>query len=92
MADQNKPATAVKVTVVFPLGIKPFHAEVAPTAIVGTVLSEAMTFFGVKADGQTVYYLTHKGQRQAGDVKIGDLAGHAHAVEFNMAKELIQGA
>jgi len=28
----------------------------------------------------------------AGDVKIADLAGHAHAVEFKMAKELIQGA
>jgi hypothetical protein len=92
MSNENQPATTVKVTVVFPLGAKPFHEEVTPRTTVGIIRSRAMTYFGIAEDGQSTYYLTFRNQRQRDDIKVGDLAGPAHAVQFTMVKELIQGA
>src|SRR5437870_5707567 len=88
---EPKPQT-IKVTVTFPISpAGPFHAERDAIETVGMLREDAMTHFGVAADTQHSYYLTHDGQQVDDTVTIGHEAGPAHAVKLTLVKELIQG-
>jgi hypothetical protein len=50
-----------------------------------------MSYFGVADDAQFTYVLTHDGQKQDPNTKLGSIAGEAHAVEFRLVKVITQG-
>lgn len=81
----------IQVTVTFPLGKTPFHADATATQTIGELRSAAMNHFGVSPDSQTQYYLTHNGQRLDDTKTVGDVAGPAHGLKLTLVKELIQG-
>jgi len=86
-----KPKT-VQVTVTFPISpAGPFRDERPVRETVGVLREEAMVHFGVVADTQHSYYLTHNGKKVDDSRTIGDVAGTAHAVKFTLVKELVQG-
>lgn len=90
MESTKAPAT-IAVTVGFPVAPHPYRDAVAPDTTVGTVRAAAMASFGISDDPQFEYYLTHGGERQSDDNAVGQVAGHAHAVKFNLVKRIIQG-
>lgn len=90
--EQDKAKATIKVTVTFPLGEGPYHDDVPPDTTVGDVRSAAMRGFGVTEDPALVFYLIHAGDRIDDGRTIGDVAGHAAAVKFTLAREIIQGA
>jgi hypothetical protein len=86
-----KPKT-VQVTVTFPISpAGPLRGERPGHETVGLLREEAMIHFGVAADTQHSYYLTHDGRKIEDSHTIGDVAGAAHAVKFTLVKELVQG-
>jgi hypothetical protein len=89
--ESTKAPATIAVTVSFPVAPHPYHDAVAPDTTVGTVRGPAMASFGIGEDPQHEYYLTHRGERQPDDRTIGEAAGHAHAVKFNLVKRIIQG-
>lgn len=85
-------STTINVTVAFPLSKKPpYHSDAESSTLVATVRTASMGHFEVQDDPQTLYYLTHDGDKQSSDKTIGEIAGEAHAVKFTLVKELIQG-
>lgn len=91
---EERTRTSIKVTVTFPGFSRkpPFHGQFPETATVGEVRKAAMLHFDAHEDPNSVFYLSFERQRQADDVVLGKLVGHAHAAEFRLAKETIQGA
>lgn len=69
----------------------PYAAQVAPETTVGAVRQAAMQHFGVADDGQFAYVLTHGGQEQPNDRTVGEIAGHANDVKFQLVKKITQG-
>jgi hypothetical protein len=90
---EERTRTSIKVTVTFPGFSRkpPFQGEFPETAMVGEVRKAAMQYFDVHEDPNSVFYLTFERQRQADDVVLGKLVGPAHAAEFRLAKDTIQG-
>jgi hypothetical protein len=82
----------IEVTVAFAAADRPYHHEYADTALIATVLTEALAAFTVTSDGTTRYYLVHGGDEVPGDKTVGEVAGHAHALHLKLRTELIQGA
>lgn len=88
---QGKPDT-VHVTVTFPLGPKPpYKADENRETTVDEIRVQAMDHFEVSDTETTVYYLTHQGTTPAPSTTLGDLAENAAAVQFTLAKRLVQG-
>lgn len=90
------PETAVhptiKVTVTFPISpAGPLRREHRAGATIGSLRDEAMNHFGVAADAQHSYYLTHGGRQVEDGRTVGDVAGPAGAAKFTLVKELVQG-
>lgn len=89
---KRKPADQVAVHVTFSLSTeKAFKAEYPPETTLGTVRAAAMTHFHAQEDPNSTYYLTSDRQRRVDTVAVGDLAGHAHALNLRLVKELTQG-
>lgn len=91
-----KPATAIQVTVTFPVSKKgPFKADYSADTTVGDVREAAMSHFGVvdsvTGDQQTTYVLTHGGKRQENDATLGGIAGEARALPFRLVQVITQG-
>jgi hypothetical protein len=91
LVESTKAPATIAVTVGFPVAPHPYRDAVAPNTTVGTVRAAAMASFGIGDDPQFEYYLTHRGERQPDDHTIGQVAGHAHAVKFNLVKAIFQG-
>jgi hypothetical protein len=92
MNDKNeKNQTNIQVTVTFPLAAKPFHGDYALTTSVGQVRSGAMADFGAAEEPNSVYYLTHGGDRLPDERALGEVADHARGLKFRLVKELVQG-
>lgn len=88
---EPKPKT-VQVTVTFPISpAGPLRGERPARETVGALREEATIHFGVAADTQHSYYLTHDGKKIDDSHTIGDVAGTAHAAKFTLVKELVQG-
>lgn len=86
-----KPKT-IEITVTFPISpAGPLRGNRPAAETVGALRDEAMTHFGVAADGQHSYYLTHDGKKVDDTETIGQVAGTAHATKFTLVKELVQG-
>ncbi len=82
----------IKVTVTFPISpAGPLHGERSATEAIGALREEAMAHFGVAADAQHSYYLTHNGKKIDDGQTIGQAAGKASAAKFTLVKELVQG-
>ncbi len=81
----------IKITVTFPLGLKPYQDTFAAATTVGSVRSAAMAGFGVVEDPGLAFYLVHANQRVDDSTTIGAIAGHAAAVKFTLTREVIQG-
>ncbi len=82
----------VAVTVRFALSRQsPYHGDFAQETLVGTVRDRAMHALGVTPDPQYVYYLTHNRTKVDDTKRLSDVAGSAKAIEFGLAKELLQG-
>jgi hypothetical protein len=83
----------IKVQVTFPVSKKgPYRAEDPPETTVGAVRMAATSWFEVSDDGQFVYVLTYAGLDQPNERTIGEVAEHAHGVEFKLVKKITQGA
>jgi hypothetical protein len=92
MTTEHEIRTKIKVTVTFSFSTKPpFHDEFESSDTLLHVRQAAMGYFEVNEDPASVYYLSFRRQRQDDGVVLGELAGSAHAVEFRLIKELIQG-
>lgn len=87
----SAPRASIKVNVTFPLANRPYHDEVSPETTVGAVRAAAMSGFVVTEDPALVFYLVHTGDRVDDAKTIGEVAGHAAAVKFTLAREIIQG-
>jgi hypothetical protein len=88
---EPKPKT-IQVTVTFPISpAGPLRGERPARETVGALREEAIAHFGVAADTQHSYYLTHDGRKVDDAHTIGQVAGTAHAVKFTLVKELVQG-
>lgn len=84
--------TTLAVTVKFPLSKeKHYRADLPRTARVGDVRTAAMGHYGVADDSSYRYYLTHQRETQPEERTLDQVAGPAHAVEFRLVKELVQG-
>jgi hypothetical protein len=82
----------IKVTVAFPISpAGPLHGDRPAAETVGTLRDEAMDHFGVAADAEHSYYLTHAGKQLEDGQTIGGVAGTASAAKFTLVKELVQG-
>jgi hypothetical protein len=91
-SEKPKPTDQVAVHVTFALSTeKAFKQEYSPETTLGTVRTAAMMHFHAQEDPNSTYYLTSDRQRHADSVTVGDLAGHAHALNLRMVKELTQG-
>lgn len=85
-------AETIEVTVTFPISLAgPMRGGRPDSELVGALREEAMSHFGVAADAQHSYYLTHAGTRLDDHRTVGDVAGAAHAAKFTLVKELVQG-
>ncbi|HCT80362.1 MAG TPA: hypothetical protein DGG94_01020 [Micromonosporaceae bacterium] len=87
----NRP-DEIKVKVTFATANHPYDHEYARTALIGTVLQDALAAFGVAPDGTTRYYLKHDGDEVPVDKTVGEIAGHARALHLKLRTETIQGA
>ena len=84
--------TSIKTKVTFPVSKKgPFSEDDTPETTVATVLTAAMSYFGVADDAQFTYVLTHDGQKQEPNTTLGNIAGEARAVAFRLVKVITQG-
>jgi hypothetical protein len=90
-AGGRKAMTNINVMVAFPLGHGPYHEEFAAAATAGEVRAAAMTHFGVVEDPALRFYLTHNGDEVADSTTVGEAAGHAKAVRFILAREVVNG-
>jgi hypothetical protein len=87
----RKAGQTINVTVAFPLGQGPFHGDFSSDATVGQVKTAAIEHFGVVNDAAVRIYLTHDGDEVADTVTVGEVAGHAKAVRFILAREVVNG-
>ncbi len=90
-ADGRQAKDTIKTIVTFPLGHQPFQDDYEPTVMVGTVRAAAMTYFEVSEDPALRFYLVHDGDEAPDTKTLGDLAGHAKALKFTLAKEIVNG-
>ncbi len=82
----------IAVTVRFALSRQsPYHGDFAQETLVSTVRDLAIHALGVTPDPQYLYYLTHNRTKVDDTKRLSDVAGPAKAIEFGLAKELIQG-
>jgi hypothetical protein len=82
----------IKVIVTFPISPSgPLRGDRAATDTVGVLREVAMNHFGVAADAQHSYYLTHSGKQVEDGRTISAVAGTSSAAKFTLVKELVQG-
>ena len=85
--------TSIKATVSFPVTKKPpFSRDYTPDTTEGAILADAKDYYAVQDDAQFTYVFTHHGARvENPNETLGDIAEHAHAVEFRLVKVITQG-
>ncbi|TDX04028.1 hypothetical protein [Kribbella sp. VKM Ac-2566] len=82
----------IKVKVTFAAADHDYDHEYETNSLIGDVLRDALTGFGVATDGTTRYYLKHDGDEVPADTTVGDVAGHARSLHLKLRTETIQGA
>ncbi len=87
----DKAKDTIKTVVTFPLGHQPFQEDYEATVAVGTVRAAAMVHFEVSEDPALRFYLVHDGAEVPDTTTLGDVAGHAKALKFTLAKEIVNG-
>lgn len=87
----RKAKQTINVTVAFPLGHGPYHGDFTSDATVGEVKGAAMAHFGVTDDPALRYYVTHGGDEVVDTTSVGEVASHANAVRFILAREVVNG-
>ena len=87
----EKNTKTIKVIVNFPAASNPFKQEFEPAETIGSVRTAAMQQFGVDENPSTKYYLAHAGTKLEDSQTIGEVAGHAKAVELTLVKEIVSG-
>jgi len=86
------PKELITVLVHYMAATKPFKTEVEPTTTVGQVKVAALTAFGLTEDAQKVYKLyDNKTELSNPNQTIGQIAGHAKAVNLQLEEVLAQG-
>jgi hypothetical protein len=88
----SEKSSEVAVKVTFAAADHPYDHEYAEQALIGTVLSDAMSAFEIATDGTTRYYLKHDGDEVPADKTVGEIAGHAPDLHLKLRTETIQGA
>src|SRR5437868_2714413 len=77
----------VKVHVIFSLQQgPPFSQDYPSDATLGQVRQDAVAYFGIQETPEKGYYLVHDRERQQDASKVGEVAGHAAAVNFSLAE------
>lgn len=82
----------VQTTVTFAAAHGPYRHDYAGATTTGVVLADALRHFEITSDGTTRYYLLHDGAETSGNEALSTIAGHAHALQFKLRTETIQGA
>jgi hypothetical protein len=85
------------VTVTYPSAVRPFQGEFDPATTVGALKMRVLDAFGLTEgtmpDGTTVTYTLYhqKTPLETLGQTLGEIAGHAQALELKLAQEITQG-
>lgn len=82
----------IQITVTFAAAHGPYRHDYPGATTTGAVLADALRHFEITSDGTTRYYLLHDGAEMTGTEALSTVAGHAHALQFKLRTETVQGA
>ncbi|MGE3449038.1 MAG: hypothetical protein AB7H92_15830 [Microbacteriaceae bacterium] len=86
----NKP-DEIQVTVPFAAGSGTYHEAYASSTTVDIVVDDALTFYDVRREDGTRYYVLHDGYPVATGTAIGSLAERGKALRLPLRTETVSG-